>query len=139
MESRFFRTAALLAAGGLAVGLPALAVGIHAGASSSSNGGPAQFSETIGVSTPQKRIIGTSHDTGPHARAASDDRLLHQVVAALVRDPAMQGADIDVSVEAGEVTLEGKAKDSSQADQAKQVAENIAGSGKVTSKLAASG
>lgn len=139
MESRFFRTAALVAAGGLAVaGIPALAA-TSAAAASSSNGTPAQFSETIGVSTPQKRIIGTSHDAGPQGPAASDERLLNKVVAALVHDPAMQGADIDVSVEQGQVTLDGKAKDSSQADHAKQVAENLAGSGKVTSKLATSG
>ena len=139
MESGFFRTAALLAAGGFAAaGLPALAA-TSAAAASSSHGAPAQFSETIGVSTPQKRIIGTSRDAGTQGPAASDQRLLNQVVAALVRDPAMQGADIDVSVEQGQVTLDGKAKDSSQADHAKQVAENLAGSGKVTSKLSASG
>jgi osmotically-inducible protein OsmY len=61
------------------------------------------------------------------------------VVAELVRDPAMKGADIEVTVEHGQVTLDGKAKDSSQADHARQVAENLAGSGKVTAKLSASG
>jgi hypothetical protein len=140
MEPRFFRTAAWLAAGGLAACIPAFAAGLHTGAASASaSGAPAQFSTTIGVSTPGKRIIGTSRDTGPQAAAASDQRLLNQVVAALVRDPAMQGADIDVSVQEGQVTLDGKAKDSSQADHAKQVAENIAGSGKVTSQLSTSG
>ena len=142
MESRFFRTAALLAASGLAAaGIPALAadVATHAAARSSSNGAPARFSETIGVSTPHKRIIGTSHDNGAQGPAASDEQLLNKVVGALVRDPGMQGADVEVSVEDGQVTLDGKAKDSAQADHAKQVAEGLASAGKVTSHLSVSG
>ncbi|HSN21730.1 MAG TPA: BON domain-containing protein [Usitatibacter sp.] len=65
--------------------------------------------------------------------------LLDQVVAALVRDPGMQGADIEVRVDSGKVTLDGKAKDSAQADHARQLAGNIAGSGKVTSNLSTPG
>ena len=136
METRIFRAAAWLAAAGFAASAPALAEQGSASASASSTtGAPAQFSESIGISTPQKRIIGTTHDSSAQGPAASDERLLNRVVAALVRDPSMQGADIDVSVEQGQVTLDGKAKDSSQIDHAKQVAENLAGSGKVTSKL----
>jgi osmotically-inducible protein OsmY len=111
----------------------------HASASSSANGAPAHFSETIGVATPQKRIVGTTRGTADDGSAASDDRLLNQVVDALVRDPGMQGADVEVHVDDGQVTLDGKAKDSAQADHAKQVAENVAGTGKVTSKLSTSG
>jgi osmotically-inducible protein OsmY len=121
--------------------LPALAQGssASAAASSSRGAGPAQFSETIGISTPGKRIIGTTHDKGPQGPAAADEQLLNQVVGALVRDPAMQGADIEVSVADGQVTLDGKAKDSTQADHAQQVAESLAGNGKVTSKLSTAG
>jgi osmotically-inducible protein OsmY len=134
----FLCAAAVVLAG---AGSPALAgtTSAHASASSSANGAPAHFSETIGVTTPQKRIVGTTRATGPEDPVASDDRLLNQVVAALVRDPGMQGADIEVHVDAGQVTLDGKAKDSAQADHARQVAENVAGNGHVTSNLSASG
>lgn len=132
------RTALILAASGLAgAALPAVAASssANASASSSANGAPARFSETIGVATPQKRIVGTTHASGPDSAPAQDDQILNRVVAALVRDPGMQGADIEVRVDSGSVTLDGKAKDSAQADHAKQVAEDVAGQGKVTSEL----
>lgn len=141
MQGRIPRRAAALAAALACLSISAMANGISASASASSSrgAGPAQFSETIGVSTPEERIIGTSSDRTAQGPAAADERLLNQVVAGLVRDPAMKGADIQVSVEQGQVTLDGKAKDSSQADHARQVAENLAGSGKVTTKLSAPG
>jgi osmotically-inducible protein OsmY len=131
--------AATLVLTGAATPVLANSTSAHASVSSSANGAPAQFSETIGVTTPQKRIVGTTRATGPEGPAASDDRLLNQVVAALVRDPGMQGADIEVHVDDGQVTLDGKAKDSAQVDHARQVAENVAGNGHVTSNLSASG
>jgi hypothetical protein len=136
------RTASILAAAGLAAAaLPAFAgaTSAHASASSSARGKDAQFSETIGVATPQKRIVGMTRGSGAEANPQADDRLLNRVVAALVRDPAMQGANIEVHVDDGTVTLDGKAKDSAQAGHAKRVAEGFAGQGKVTSDLSTSG
>jgi osmotically-inducible protein OsmY len=136
---RTFLSVATLVLAGAASPVLAASASAHASASSSANGAPAQFSETIGIATPQKRIVGTTRATGAEGPVASDDRLLNQVVAALVRDPGMQGADIQVHVDGGQVTLDGKAKDSAQADHARQVAENVAGNGHVTSNLSASG
>jgi hypothetical protein len=136
------RTASILAAAGLAAAaLPAFAdaSSAHASASSSANGKSSRFSETVGVATPQKRIVGSTHGSGAEGNASVDGRLLNEVVAALVRDPAMQGANIEVRVDDGTVTLDGKAKDSAQADHAKRVAEGLAGQGKVTSSLSTSG
>jgi len=140
--STLSRTASILAAAGLAAAaLPAFAgaSSAHASASSSAQGKDAQFSETIGVATPQKRIVGKTRGSGAEANAQGDDQLLNRVVAALVRDPGMQGADIEVRVDDGNITLDGKARDSAQADHAKQVAEGLAGQGKVTSSLSTSG
>jgi osmotically-inducible protein OsmY len=141
MDDRIPVTVAALGAALACLALPALAdaTGASASASSSGGAGPAQFSETIGISTPHKRIVGTTRDQGPQGPAASDQQLLNKVVAALVKDPAMQGADVRVSVEDGQVTLDGKAKDSTQADHARQVAETLAGNGKVTSNLSTAG
>jgi osmotically-inducible protein OsmY len=140
MRHRTPTPALALAAALACFSFPALAESSSAAAASSSRGaGPARFSETIGIATPGKRIVGTTRDQGPHGPAASDEQLLNKVVGALVRDPAMQGADIEVSVEDGQVTLDGKAKDSTQADHAQQVAESLAGNGKVTSKLSTAG
>ena len=130
---------AIAMAGVVGAALPALgdvSSSANASASSSATGTPAQFSETVGVATPQKRIVGTAQGTGA---AAGDDRLLDQVVQALMRDPETRGADIQVRVDSGTVTLDGKAKDSAQADHARQVAEGIAGQGKVTSRLSTAG
>lgn len=139
MQDRNPFPALALAAAFACCSLPVLADSSATASSSSKGAGPAQFSETIGIATPQKRIVGTTHDKGAQGPAASDEQLLNKVVAALVQDPAMQGADVEVSVEDGQVTLDGKAKDSTQADHARQVAENLAGNGKVTNKLSTAG
>jgi osmotically-inducible protein OsmY len=96
------------------------------------------YTDTVGVSTPEKRVLGTAsgHDT-PSGASREDEQLLNQVVAALVRDPQLKGVDIRVGVERGEVTLDGSAKDAAQADYARDTAQKAAGNAQVTSKLAA--
>ena len=96
------------------------------------------YTDTVGVSTPEKRVLGTAsgHDT-PSGAAREDEQLLNQVVAALVRDPQLKGVDIRVGVDHGEVTLDGSATDAAQADHARDTAQKAAGNAQVTSKLAA--
>ena len=94
-------------------------------------------SESVGISTPQKRVVGTSSgiDT-PAGPAAIDQRLLNDVVAALVRDPQLDGVDIEVKVDEGTVTLEGRTKDAAQAAHARDVAQDAAKGARVDSLLA---
>lgn len=98
------------------------------------------YTDTVGVSTPTKRILGTAsgHDT-PSGATREDEQLLNQVVAALVRDKGLDGVDIRVGVEHGTVTLDGRAKDAAQADEARDTAQKAAGSAQVTSNLAPGG
>jgi osmotically-inducible protein OsmY len=96
------------------------------------------YRDTVGVSTPEKRVLGTAsgHDT-PSGASREDEQLLNQVVAALVRDPQLKGVDIRVGVDHGEVTLDGSATDAAQADHARDTAQKAAVNAQVTSKLAA--
>ena len=96
------------------------------------------YTDTVGVSTPEKRVLGiaSGHDT-PSGASREDEQLLNQVVAALVRDPQLKGVDIRVGVDHGEVTLDGSATDVAQAAHARDTAQNAAGNAQVTSKLAA--
>ncbi|HET9653065.1 MAG TPA: BON domain-containing protein [Usitatibacter sp.] len=98
------------------------------------------YSESVGISTPEKRIVGTAAGNDkPSGPAASDERLLNNVVGALVKDPQMKGADIQVYVSDGKVSLTGKATDQAQADHARQVAEASAGRNRVSSTIALKG
>jgi len=96
------------------------------------------YTDTVGVSTPEKRVLGTAsgHDT-PSGASREDEQLLNQVVAALVRDPQLKGVDIRVGVDHGEVTLDGSATDAAQSDHARDTAQKAAVNAQVTSKLAA--
>jgi osmotically-inducible protein OsmY len=131
---RILRTTLLAAAlaGFLA---PALADSVTTTARSTVKNGA--YTDTVGVSTPEKRIIGTAsgHDTATGA-SREDEQLLNQVVAALVRDPELNGVDINVGVENGEVTLDGAARDAAQARHARDTAQKAAGEAEVTSLLA---
>ncbi|HET7400194.1 MAG TPA: BON domain-containing protein [Usitatibacter sp.] len=96
------------------------------------------YTDTVGVSTPEKRVLGTAsgHDT-PSGASREDEQLLNHVVAALVRDPQLKGVDIRVGVDHGEVTLDGSATDAAQASHARDTAQQAAGPAQVTSNLAA--
>jgi osmotically-inducible protein OsmY len=67
--------------------------------------------------------------------AASDQRLMDEVVSALAADTTLKGANVNVTIDNGNVTLSGTAQDEAQAARAKQVAEGIAGSGRVNSSI----
>jgi hypothetical protein len=69
----------------------------------------------------------------------SDRELRDSVATALAEDPKLHGARINVLVSGGAVTLSGTALDQEQADQARAVAERLAGSARVTANIAAGG
>jgi osmotically-inducible protein OsmY len=71
----------------------------------------------------------TGSATGP------DQALMASVMSALASDPTLQGANIQVNVSNGNVTLSGNTSDGAQADRARGVAAGIAGDGKVTSSI----
>lgn len=110
-----------------------------AAAASSSANGKVESSETIGVTTAEKRIVGTLRDTSPSGPSASDQALLNRVVAALVRDASMKGVNIEVDVQSGIVTLNGNVRDERQASRAIAIASGVAGGDRVTSQLAVKG
>ena len=97
------------------------------------------YSESVGISTPQKKVVGTAagHDTasGP---SRGDEQLLNKVVRALVQDDRLKGVDIQVFVNKGNVELSGTTADRAQVDLAKQDAEQ-AGSHAVASTLSPKG
>ena len=115
----------------LAMGLVALAVPAFAATN---------YSESIGISTPQKKVVGTAagHDTasGP---AQADEQMLNKVVAALVKDPGLDGVDIQVFVNKGTVELSGTTADRTQIDRAQKLARAAAGRAVVKSTLTPKG
>lgn len=66
---------------------------------------------------------------------AADQALMNRVVGALANDPQLKGAMITVQVDGGRVDLSGFAQDETQAARAREVAEGIAGAGRVTGSL----
>jgi hypothetical protein len=95
---------------------------------SASSSGPTVQGITTYTGSPQGASVdGTA--------AASDQRLMDEVVSALAADPTLKGANVNVTIDNGSVTLSGAAHDSAQAERARQVAEGIAGPGKVTSSV----
>ena len=81
---------------------------------------------------------GTVSASGVVVNPQQDQELLNQVVSGLANDPAMAGAQIDVQVVGGRVTLNGIARGPAQAEQAKDLARGIAGGANVTSNLSTS-
>ena len=79
--------------------------------------------------------ISPSATTAMTGNAASDQVLLSQITNELAADPAVKGAQIDVQVSAGRVTLSGVARDTNQAEAAKSIAQAVAGNANVTSSL----
>lgn len=84
-------------------------------------------------------ITGTTATDSASAAAATDQQLLGDVVAALAADPALEGASIDVRVEEGRVTLNGVAKDMAQQQQARAIADRVAGAANVTDRTTTGG
>jgi osmotically-inducible protein OsmY len=80
--------------------------------------------------------ISPSATTAITGDAASDQVLLSQITSELATDPAIKGAQIDVLVSAGRVTLNGITRDVAQAEAAKSIAQGAAGAAaNVTSNL----
>lgn len=79
--------------------------------------------------------ISPSATTAITGDAASDQVLLSQIKAELAADPAVIGAQIDVQVSAGRVTLSGMTRDTNQLEAAKSIAQGVAGAANVTSNL----
>ena len=69
---------------------------------------------------------------------AQDQVLLRQVLNELASSPAMAGAQIDVQVVGGRVTLNGIALGPAQAENAKSIAQGVAGAANVSSNLSTS-
>jgi osmotically-inducible protein OsmY len=83
--------------------------------------------------------IDNSTSALPSAAAQADQQLLTDVVTALATNAAMQGARIDVQVSQGRVTLSGVALDTGQQQQARAIADGIAGAANVTDRMTTGG
>ena len=98
---------------------------------------------TTGTPAPTTSITGGTGDgsysaSGVVVNPAQDLVLVRQVVAELANDPAMAGAQIDVQVVGGRVTLNGMALGPAQAEAARSIAQGIAGAANVSSNLSTS-
>ena len=97
--------------------------------------------------TANNAITGTVLDTSTLSvptdaitpEAMGDRGLLSQVVTALAADPRLAGAQINVQVAEGRVTLGGVVRDMAQSQTARAVADGIAGSANVTNSLTTGG
>ena len=69
----------------------------------------------------------------------SDTNLRDSIAAAIAADPQLQGAQINVLVRDGVVTLSGTAQDSAQASRVRAVAERLAGSASVSADISSPG
>jgi osmotically-inducible protein OsmY len=136
---RFPQTLAALA---LACALPAVAQTSSTTTTTTTTGGTsvANVATTNGTSTSITGGTGqgTVSATGAVVNPAQDQVLVSQIVAELANDPAMAGAQIDVQVVGGRVTLNGIAVGVAQAEAARSTAQAIAGSANVSSNLSTS-
>ena len=136
---RFPQTLAIAA---LALALPALAQYTSSTTTSTTGGATVQSSvaTTNGTTTSITGGMGdgTVSAAGAVVDPVLDQALLSQVVAALANDPAIRGAQIDVQVVGGRVTLNGIALGPAQVEAAKGVAQSIAGAANVSSNLSTS-
>ena len=91
------------------------------------SGNGVYYSESIGVKTPNEHITGSTSSRDAQGAPLKDEQaLLDKVMSALVGDSQLEGASIHVRVERDRVVLTGKAKDASQVDHAREVAQNAA-------------
>jgi len=93
---------------------------------------------TAVVGTTVDSTVGAPTETSA-AALRSDQILLASVVNALVSDARMNGAQVEVQVSEGRVTLGGIVRDGDQSQAARAIADGIAGSANVTSKLTTGG
>ena len=81
---------------------------------------------------------GSYSASGIVVNTAQDQLLVREIANALANDPAIAGAQIDVQVVGGRVTLNGIALGPAQAEAARSIAQGIAGSANVSSNLSTS-
>jgi hypothetical protein len=78
------------------------------------------------IDSPTKATVGSS---------PSDREMRDSVAAALAADPGLHGAQINVLVSGGAVTLSGTALNPEQVKRAREVAARVAGSSRVTESI----
>lgn len=127
----------------LAFALPAAAQSYSSSSSTVTNGATTTQSNVTSNGAATTSITGGTGDgtysaSGVVANPAQDQVLLRQVVTELANDPAMAGAQIDVQVVGGRVTLNGMALGPAQAESARTTAQNVAGAANVSSNLSTS-
>jgi osmotically-inducible protein OsmY len=92
------------------------------------------------ISVTGSTLSDTSSSSATASAAAQvDQQLLTNVVTALATDPAMAGARIEVQVAEGRVTLSGVALNTAQQEQARAIADRVAGSANVTNRMTTGG
>lgn len=121
----------------LALAMPAVAQqGPGTSSTTTTVTGPSS-SATMNLSSGNTHVTGSTVHDGASAMglAAEDQAILSHLASTLVSDPAMAGAQVDVRVEKGHVTLKGTTRDAAQSAHAREVASSVAGEGNVTSRL----
>jgi len=73
------------------------------------------------------RRVGEHRGKGPRGYVRGDDRILEEVSDRLSDDPRLDASDIEVKVEAGEVTLNGQVKAREDKRRAEDIAESVSG------------
>jgi len=130
------RSRSTILAFALAMALPAFAQSYSSSSSTVTSSGSTVQQTTVANASGGTSITGRTGDATLGAVGSEADRmLLSQIVAQLAADPQFQGAAIEVEVASGRVTLNGEARDTNQVESAKGVAQSIAGSANVTSRL----
>lgn len=122
----------------MALAVPALAQYSSSTSTVTSGGATVQQSTvTNGTATSITGNTGTGtvSSAGVVVDAQADRALLNQVVAQLAATPSLQGAQIDVQVVGGRVTLNGSTPGMAQAETARSIAQGIAGAANVASNL----
>jgi len=122
----------------MALALPALAQS-SSSTSTATSGGATVQQGTAANANANTSVTGKTGDTitstGAAVDSPADRALLSQIVAELAAAPAIQGSAISVQVVGGRVTLSGEARDTNQAENAKEIAQVVAGKANVTSNV----
>jgi osmotically-inducible protein OsmY len=125
----------------LALSAPALAQ-VSSSSTVTSSGSTTQQSTSVtnGVATTITGDTGsgTVSSAGIVVDANADRALLREVISALSADTSLRGAQIDVQVVGGRVTLNGITPGLAQAEAARSIAQSVAGSANVVSNLSIS-
>lgn len=111
----------------------------YSSSTATTSGGTSIQQSTVANANGNTSITGKTGDTisstGATVDSDADRALLSQIVAELAAAPTVQGAAINVQVVGGRVTLGGEARDTRQAENAKEIAQAIAGNANVTSNM----